>query len=354
MMKLTSRQRVATGLGLAVLGGLQLAQIVDAGSVDAAINLGQPALTTGTLVRDAFIAASVALIVWAFPAATSPPALSGRQRQVVLSAAAFVAASTVLWLVRPKTFQDLAIEDGVIEWIETLLIFGTAVSLQIAAVRWKRTGCNHLFVLAQLGAIGFFVYAGEEVSWGQRIFDFESTGAFATVNDQGETNLHNFLTVESDIALAMASAFLLGIIPMLWHRAGLAERLSSSRLTELSPLLPEAWLAMLMLLSASFNQPYWDVIPVQALTWMLAMAVASLWLRGAHGTDRVVVIVVITVAVLAMFIELAFGTWPDELVRITEYREIVVDVGLLAYGLGVLRRATAPATDQVSGGRLAK
>ena len=34
---------------------------------------------------------------------------------------------------------------------------------------------------------------GEEMSWGQRIFGWESTGVFKEYNYQQETNIHNFL-----------------------------------------------------------------------------------------------------------------------------------------------------------------
>ncbi|MBN4070639.1 hypothetical protein JYT76_03045 [Olleya sp. AH-315-F22] len=36
-----------------------------------------------------------------------------------------------------------------------------------------------------------FVF-GEEISWGQRIFDWKTTGAFNNYNYQQETNAHNF------------------------------------------------------------------------------------------------------------------------------------------------------------------
>jgi hypothetical protein len=42
------------------------------------------------------------------------------------------------------------------------------------------------------GVVLFFI-AGEEVSWGQRIFGWESFGVFETHNFQKETTLHNFL-----------------------------------------------------------------------------------------------------------------------------------------------------------------
>jgi hypothetical protein len=39
--------------------------------------------------------------------------------------------------------------------------------------------------------LGAFYMAGEEVSWGQWLFHWQTPEAFAAINDQNETNLHN-------------------------------------------------------------------------------------------------------------------------------------------------------------------
>lgn len=46
-------------------------------------------------------------------------------------------------------------------------------------------------VWALLLCAGSFYIAGEEVSWGQHIFDWATPGFWSGVNDQNETNLHN-------------------------------------------------------------------------------------------------------------------------------------------------------------------
>ena len=42
-----------------------------------------------------------------------------------------------------------------------------------------------------LGALGSFFIAGEELSWGQWIFEWKTPAEWAVINDQDETNLHN-------------------------------------------------------------------------------------------------------------------------------------------------------------------
>lgn len=48
-------------------------------------------------------------------------------------------------------------------------------------------------------AVVFFFGAGEEISWGQRIFNLESSQYFLENNAQGETNLHNMMVGETKI-----------------------------------------------------------------------------------------------------------------------------------------------------------
>lgn len=79
-------------------------------------------------------------------------------------------------------------EDGPLENLTALLATGAAVLLLIGLPRSDRPSR----IVAGLVAIAAILFAGEEISWGQRIFGFESTGIFATANYQGETNFHNF------------------------------------------------------------------------------------------------------------------------------------------------------------------
>lgn len=42
-------------------------------------------------------------------------------------------------------------------------------------------------------AVIFFIGFGEEISWGQRIFDWETPKILSEINRQGETNIHNII-----------------------------------------------------------------------------------------------------------------------------------------------------------------
>src|SRR5919112_4426271 len=93
-------------------------------------------------------------------------------------------------LVHP-IYRFLTAEDSVLEWSQVaslvlIVVFGAAV-----AVRLSRTGRVPWAILFALVCAAAIVIAGEEISWGQRIFGWVTPQDLAEINKQGETNLHN-------------------------------------------------------------------------------------------------------------------------------------------------------------------
>ena len=80
-------------------------------------------------------------------------------------------------------------EDGFVE-------YGTVVVLLVCAIvsfwRWKSLKLGWKFTLVTWAIIAATIFvAGEEISWGQRILDLETTEYFKENNDQEELNFHN-------------------------------------------------------------------------------------------------------------------------------------------------------------------
>jgi len=72
-----------------------------------------------------------------------------------------------------------------------------------------------------LFTLGCLFIAGEEVSWGQRIFDWSTPTALERVNKQGETTVHNIAGVSSVTNLAMLLIGAVGFAaPLLAARYG--------------------------------------------------------------------------------------------------------------------------------------
>lgn len=110
----------------------------------------------------------------------------------------FIASASILGLIFcliNKTYYEgtYAREDGFLEW---LTVYALALSSLLSFGRFfKLLGKkNLLFLTCLLGAGAVFLFgAGEEVSWGQRIFEIQSTEYFQQNNSQGEMNLHNLV-----------------------------------------------------------------------------------------------------------------------------------------------------------------
>ncbi|WP_099092382.1 hypothetical protein [Lutibacter profundi] len=84
-------------------------------------------------------------------------------------------------------------EDGFIENSQFIFIFFSSVLLFYRFFKLFK----HKNIYWKIGVLGmalvFLFGAGEEISWGQRIFNIQSSEYFIENNAQGETNLHNMV-----------------------------------------------------------------------------------------------------------------------------------------------------------------
>jgi len=99
------------------------------------------------------------------------------------------------WILKgflPTAWASYIREDGPVEWGTVVALLMGAWFLVLRALgagRRKRPGAWVLY----LGALLLLFGAGEEISWGQRIFQVNPGAFFAQHNAQGETNLHNLV-----------------------------------------------------------------------------------------------------------------------------------------------------------------
>ncbi len=106
----------------------------------------------------------------------------------------FLALLVTLKLFATDTYMTLVQEDGIFEYL-TFIVYaiGTGFALAISSALWRR-GERLFGALYLLLALGLFVIGGEEISWGQRIFQIQSPELFQAINNQQETNVHNMLS----------------------------------------------------------------------------------------------------------------------------------------------------------------
>ena len=89
----------------------------------------------------------------------------------------------------PLAYIVATYEDLVGEWAQVFL-FAATMLLSIRLACYKS---NYRLFFGVLALACFYV-VGEEISWGQRLFNLTTPEFFKTHNLQNETNLHNFFT----------------------------------------------------------------------------------------------------------------------------------------------------------------
>lgn len=134
----------------------------------------------------------------------------------------------------PYFDEVYTMEDGFIE--NGSAIFLLSSSLLLLYRLFKLFKHKDLFwkigILAM--SLVFFFGAGEEISWGQRIFNVESSQYFIENNAQGETNLHNLVVEDTKINKLIFSQLLtvvlviyLIIAPFLYRKFDWVKKLAN-------------------------------------------------------------------------------------------------------------------------------
>ena len=152
-----------------------------------------------------------------------PPAIANAPRSIWWWTVGWSAAGVVLaapeWV--PTRWTR---EDGVVEYAGFACFLIGSVLAFVAAFR-SRPARRRVVGAAALGVVLLFA-AGEEISWGQRLFDIDTPQALVDGNRQDELNLHNVdglqqKAVIAQLAVAGAGVWLACFGRQPWARSGL-------------------------------------------------------------------------------------------------------------------------------------
>ncbi|WP_340077461.1 hypothetical protein [Leptobacterium sp. I13] len=137
-------------------------------------------------------------------------------------------------------FKDIAyfdtvftVEDGPVEWTTALMLFCVSLlSIWHLFSFWKSKKLLWKFGTFVFIVLFFFA-AGEEISWGQRIFEIESGTFFQENNAQGETNLHNLVVggkklnkiIFSQLLMVVMVLYLI-VTPLLYRKVNWLKKLA--------------------------------------------------------------------------------------------------------------------------------
>jgi hydrogenase/urease accessory protein HupE len=209
------------------------------------------------------------------------------ERLLLWAIAMLLVASVILAIGAPNFFvQVFAAEDGPVETATALFLLVAGLMLA-----WRIRGLSGLgAALTGVYALLFLFAAGEEISWGQRIFGWNSNDFFATHNAQGETNLHNLTVGGHRLArtlfgsgLTAVVLFYLVVFPILYSRIGWIRRIAA-RLAIPVPGLRHAGLAVAAsVIAAGIGVPRkWEVYEL-----VFALLATAIFIRpGNHSGQR--------------------------------------------------------------------
>jgi hypothetical protein len=117
--------------------------------------------------------------------------LSGRSVTAIFWTPIVGALVCALARLDKDVYRFLLTDDGPVEWaqfacycVACIAAFGIAVQRGRAGHRWQAT------LFSVLGT-GLLFVSGEEIAWGQRVFNLETPERFEEINKQNEITLHN-------------------------------------------------------------------------------------------------------------------------------------------------------------------
>ncbi|MDX9812017.1 MAG: hypothetical protein RBU28_06500 [Bacteroidales bacterium] len=111
--------------------------------------------------------------------------------------------------------------EGILENITTSFLIISAILLIISAFRFKRKYPGSempgwIIISLLISSLMLLLLAGEEISWGQHLFGFESRDIFTEINFQGETNIHNLFNPFFPLIYPIAGFIFFMAYWMLW------------------------------------------------------------------------------------------------------------------------------------------
>jgi len=115
-------------------------------------------------------------------------------------------------LVGENEFWHYVREDGPAEWLTTLFLFACSFIGVYRAYKFRKLKKPLWMLTWGAMAFLFFFAAGEEISWGQRIFGIESSEFFLENNKQAETNLHNLIVGGQNINILIFSRLMFVVL----------------------------------------------------------------------------------------------------------------------------------------------
>ena len=302
-----------------------------------------PALAPYGFARS-LLATLLSMAVLAAFAARTPasrgPALSLRQKVIVILSLALLGLFVAIFLWSPASFYETSLEDGPVEWMSAILPIAASFLLVVrgASVLARARDFGEMSwpgVALVLSAAVLFALGMEEMSWMQRIFGFDTPQALSG-NIQNELNLHNLATNQVGTLHKLVGFAFLVLLPFINATTPL-----TAAAPGLSPLIPSRCAALVAAPLASLNYNGWDFLPMQITTYMTAGIVVFFAWRAWRGSRPSETLLCAAMVLAIVAAQIVFITLGDRFVRIwdvTEYKELFIALGLFVWAVEAFDR----------------
>jgi hypothetical protein len=234
---------------------------------------------------------------------------------------------SMIFLLQTPLFVALSHEDGVIEYAQFLFFAATSIIWLFIAIN-TRNGLIFLKGISVALFFGFLFASGEEISWGQRIFGFD-TPEILLANSQGEANLHNINSgIFNDLFLYGSFAFF-GLAPFTYFA-------SSSWCQNFHFLRPDTTLLLILAAGAGFHPGYANEFG----QFLIFFGLTACLYQSMRTEFTLVYILGIITLCLAAFISFFRDGLLERWWQIDECRELFFSFGILIYSIDIARRLT--------------
>lgn len=202
-------------------------------------------------------------------------------------------------------------------------------------------------ILAVIMCLVFVVMAGEEMSWGQRVFKWSTPKSIAAGNTQNETNLHNFATQEFQNALYFGGWILLIALPFCRRAINpVLQRFKS--LAFLTSWLPPLAFVLIFAVGFGFSDPLKSETGIYYSSNLFIMlgtlvALIALVVKGFKddstlaGKSLAITIAFIFIAICNLFFS---DVWTHNAGAVTEYLEMFINAGFAWWAWGIYHSIT--------------
>ena len=148
------------------------------------------------------------------------------ERAIYMIIVLIISLGMIIARVDPEFLETYYLaEDGILEWLTVIIIlFCAFLCFRSATCLWSIRPKLFILSLITIG-LGFIFCAGEELSWGQRIFSIDTPEWLKERNQQNEINVHNLMVGDISInkvifgkILSISLALYLFVLPWLTNR----------------------------------------------------------------------------------------------------------------------------------------